>query len=133
MPTTTTTTTTLTTRRLFTAFALLVAFAVSATTSSQASAATPNAKAPHGAKQFKHALSKAEQHALRSAAKKLQSNKRDGLGTISVFCNPYQHAAWGYWIRCHVIYIGGLSGYTDWYEYDYWTGSQWAFWFDANN
>ena len=125
---------TTTVRRLVViALALFAALAISATTTSQAGAATPKAKAPQAAKHVKVALSKAEQKRLRSAVKSLESNKRAGLDSVSVFCDPYQRASWGYWIRCHVVYVGGPTGYSDWYEYDYWTGRQWAYWFNANS
>jgi len=131
----TTTISTSTIRRLFTALALLLALSLSVSLASQANAASVNAKAaPQGAKHIKGKASKAEQKRLRSALKTLQSTKRAGLNGGYVTCDPYQRASWGYWIRCHVV--TGNSGYSyfdGYYEYDYWTGSHWAYWFIANN
>lgn len=128
-----TTSSSLNIRRLLTGLVVLLALTLSASNASPANASSPKAKAPHAAKHLHGKISSGELRRMRSAANALQA-QRSALSGEYVTCDPYQRAYWGYWIRCHVV--TGNSGYSyfdGYYEYDYWTGSQWAYWFISNS
>jgi hypothetical protein len=120
-------------RRTVTALATVAALAVAASPASAKTHTGPTAP-PAAHNVFKGPLTKAQKNLMRKAdnnpagAHKLQVQGKD---TVSIFCGSVQRAYWGYWIKCHVVVVGGAYGYTDWYEYDYWNGYSWSYWFDA--
>jgi len=105
-----------------------------------ADAATPR-KAPPKAAAVKGPLSKADKQRLEARARLVRSQiQRAAIAdrgavaaksTVTVTCDPYQQAYWGYWMRCHVVQIGGIDGYSDYFEYSYWNGRYWALWYVA--
>lgn len=120
-------------RRTATALATVAALAVAASPAAAKTHTGPTAP-PAAHNVFKGPLTKAQKNRMRSAqdnpagARKL---KIQGKDTVSIYCGSVQRAYWGYWIKCHIVVVGGAYGYTDWYEYDYWNGSSWSYWFDA--
>jgi hypothetical protein len=122
-----------TARRTITALASVAALAVAASPASAKSHHGPVAP-PKAHNVFHGSLTKGEkaqmatQHGNPAGVRKAGLQGKD---SVTVFCGSVMRANWGYWIKCHVVYIGGPYGYEDWYEYDYWNGSSWSFWFDA--
>lgn len=125
----------ITARRTFSALASSAALAVAVAPAASAAPVQKGPAAPPKAHDvFGGSVSKAQKSKMRRAATSPAGVRKAGLqgkDTISVYCGAVQRAYWGYWIKCHVVYVGGAYGYTDWYEYDYWNGSSWSYWFDA--
>jgi hypothetical protein len=121
-------------RRILTALATTAALAAAAAPA--ASAATPT-KAPSASDVFTGKLTKTQKakaaaKAARTSPGARKAAKIHGKDGVYVTCGNVMLGTWGgYWIRCHIVVIGGAYGYEDWFEYDYWNGSSWSFWFNA--
>lgn len=124
----------LTTRRTVTALATVAALAVAASPASAKTHAAGPAAPPAASNVFHGKLTQAQKTRMRKADNNPAGARKaaiQGKDSVSVFCGNVQAAYWGYWIKCHIVVVGGPYGYEDWYEYDYWNGYQWMLWFNA--